>query len=69
MDCHLVTIKVGIESGADQGVNLDGAPVNKYRFESLDTETVQGRCPVKPDWSFLGNFLQYVIYLRFGSFN
>ena len=64
---HLVTIKVSVESGAHQRMNLYSTAINEYRLKSLNAEAVQGRCPVKPYRSLLGNFLQYVIYLRLGS--
>ena len=67
VDGHLVTVKVGIESRADQGVNLDGTAVNEYRFKGLDAEPVQGGRPVQPDRPLLDNFLQYVIHFRLGS--
>ena len=69
VDSHLVAVKVGIESRADQGVNLDGAAINEYRFKGLDAEPVQGGRPVQPYRPLFDNFLQYVIYLRLGPFH
>ncbi|MBA7714059.1 hypothetical protein ES703_123073 [subsurface metagenome] len=67
MNCHLVAIKISIESGAYQGVDLDGTAIDEYRLKGLDTESVQGGSPVKPYRSFLDDFLQYIIYLWLGS--
>ena len=43
MNSHLVTVKVGVVSGADQGVQLQGAALYQHRLEGLDAQTVQGR--------------------------
>ncbi len=37
MDCHLIAVKVRVESGADQRVQLDGIALNQYRLEGLNT--------------------------------
>jgi hypothetical protein len=41
MDGHLVTIKVSIESWADQWMQLNRATIDKLWLKRLDTETVQ----------------------------
>ena len=67
VDCHLVAIKVSIESRTYQRVDLDGTAVNEHRLKGLDAESVQGGRPVKQDRSLSNDFLQYVKYFRFGS--
>ena len=49
MDCHLVTVEVGIEAGTHQRVQTDGFTLNKFGLEGLDTQTVQGRSTVEHD--------------------
>ncbi len=44
---HLVTVEVRVERGADQRVDLDGLAFDQLWLERLDTEPVQGRCPVE----------------------
>jgi hypothetical protein len=41
MDRHLVSIEVSIEGGTNQGVDLDGATIDKYWLEGLNAEAVQ----------------------------
>ena len=43
MDGHLVAVKVRVESGTNQRMNADGFTFNEDRFESLNTQPVQGR--------------------------
>jgi hypothetical protein len=43
MDGHLVAIEVGVESGTNQRVDLDGITFDQNRLKSLNTEAVQGR--------------------------
>jgi len=40
---HLVPIKVGIKSGTDQGMDLDGIAIDQDRFKGLNAQAVQGR--------------------------
>jgi hypothetical protein len=47
MNCHLVTIKISIESGTYQRMELDSATIDEHWFESLNAESVQGRGSVK----------------------
>ena len=42
VDGHLVAIEVGVVAGADQWVDLDRVAFDQYRFEGLNTHTVQG---------------------------
>ena len=34
---HLITVKVCVEGGTDQRVNLDGVPLDKHGHECLDS--------------------------------
>src|SRR4030042_1484322 len=67
MDCHLVAVEIGVKSGTNQWMYLDSAPVDKYRFESLDAKAVQGRCPVKQHRSLFNDLFQDIVNLCFGS--
>ena len=69
MNRHLVTVKIGVERGADQRVNLDGAAINEHGLKCLDAEAVEGRGPVQPDRSFFYHFFEYIIDFRLGSFH
>ena len=57
MYCHLVSVEIGIERGADQRVQLNRFAFNQDRFKGLDTQTVKGGGPVEHDRVFLNNFL------------
>ncbi len=46
MHSHLVPVEVRVESGAYKRVDLDSFALHEHRFEGLDTEAVQRRCPV-----------------------
>ncbi len=47
VDGHLVAVEVGIETFADQRVNLDGVAFDQHGLEGLDTHPVQGGGPVQ----------------------
>ena len=47
VDCHLVTIEVGVEGGAGQRRQVDGLAFHQDRLECLNTQTVQRRCTVE----------------------
>ena len=66
---HLVAVEVGVKSGTHQRMDLNGAAVDEYRFERLNTEPVQGRGPVEQYRPFLDYFFQDVVYLGLGSFH
>ena len=40
VDGHLVTVKIGVEAFADQGVQVDGIAFHENRFERLNTHAV-----------------------------
>ena len=60
MDCHLVAVEVGVEGGTGQGVQLQSTTVNQHGLESLNTQTVQGRCAVQHDGVILDDEVQCV---------
>ena len=63
MHGHLVTIEVGVERTADQGVQLDGLALDQYRFEGLDAESVERRRPVEHDRMLTDHFIKDVPHL------
>ncbi|MNU68899.1 hypothetical protein D3C71_582750 [compost metagenome] len=64
VDRHLVTVKVGVECGADERVQLDGLAFNQDWLERLDTQTVQRRCAVQHDRMFTDHVFQDVPHDR-----
>jgi hypothetical protein len=50
MNRHLVSIEVGIEGSTNQGVDLDGTTIDKYRLEGLNAETVKGGGTIEENW-------------------
>ena len=42
VDGHLVAVKVSVEGGADQRMDLDGLAFNQHGLKCLDAQTVQG---------------------------
>ena len=69
MNRHLVAIKVGVERRADQRMQLDGPTINQLWFECLDTQTVQGRCPVQHDWMTVNHLLEHLHDLIISALN
>src|SRR5207237_5335283 len=53
MNSHLVAIEVGVESGADERMDLDSASVDEDGFECLDTQAVEGRSAVEQNRTLL----------------
>src|SRR5690606_11567032 len=47
MNCHLVTIEVGVESTTNQWMKLDCLPFHQFGLESLDGKSVKRGCPVE----------------------
>ena len=60
---HLVAVEVGVVSGADQRVNLDGAAFHQHRLEGLDAQPVQRGRAVEQHRMLLDDFLQDVPHL------
>ena len=63
---HLVAVKVGVERGTNQRMQLDSLAFNQYRLECLDTQTMQCRCAVEHDRMLADDFLEDIPY--FGYF-
>ena len=60
MHGHLVAVKVSVERGADQWVELNGASVYEHGPEGLYPEPVQGRGTVQQHGPLLGHLFQDV---------
>ena len=61
---HLVTVKVRVEGGTGQRMELDSLTLDHLRLEGLDTETVQGRSTVQEDGMPLHNMLKDIPHDR-----
>ena len=64
VDCHLVTVEVGVERLTSQRVQLNSLTLNQLRLEGLDTQAVQRRCTVEHHWVLRNGLLQNVPHLR-----
>ena len=62
MDGHLVTVKVGVESGTYQRMQLDRFTFDQDGLESLDAQSVQGRRAVEHYRVFFDDILQDIPY-------
>ena len=59
MYSHLIAVKVSVESGSHQRMQLNGTAFNQYRFKSLDTKAVQSWCAVQEHGALLDYFFQH----------
>ena len=66
---HLVTVKVGVEGGANQRVQLNRLAFDQDRLEGLDAQTVQRRRTVEHDRVFLDHLFQNVPHHRRAGFD
>src|SRR5215510_3361184 len=62
--CHLVTVKVGVVSGANERVNPNGFTLDQLRFKRLNRKTVQSRSAIQEHRMPPGYFVKNVPYLR-----
>jgi len=69
VNCHLVSIKISIESSTYHRVQLDSAAVNQYRLECLNTQSMKSRRTVQQYKPVFDDLLKYVIHFRSGSFH
>ncbi|SIB70275.1 Uncharacterised protein [Mycobacteroides abscessus subsp. abscessus] len=69
MDCHLVTVKVGIVCCTYKRMETDCAPFNQCWFKGLDSEPVKSRCTVQQNWVLFDYLFKHIPYLRLDSFN
>ena len=60
MHGHLVTVKISVERGTYQWMQLDGLALDKDRLKSLDAQPMQGRRSVEQDRVLANDFLEYV---------
>ena len=60
MDCHLVAVEVGIESGTSQWVQLNSFAFYQLWLESLNTQTVKRRGTVQKNGMTFHHILQDV---------
>jgi hypothetical protein len=64
VDGHLVAVKIGVEGGADERVQLDRLALDQHRLEGLDPEAVQGRGAVQHDRMLADHLFEDVPDLR-----
>ena len=69
VNSHLVAVKVGVESGADQRMKLDCLAFNQHRLKCLDTKTVKRRRTVQQNRMLLNNFFENIPDFRLFLFN
>src|SRR5262245_58239223 len=60
MDGHLVAVKVSVERGADERVDLDGFALYQNRLERLYAQAVQCRSPVQQYRVLADDFFQNI---------
>ena len=60
MDGHLVSVEVGVVRWTDQGVDVDGLPVNEDGLERLHRKTVESRRAVQEHRVILDELFQDV---------
>ena len=58
MDCHLVTVEVGVERGTCERMKLDGLALDHAWLECLDTEPVKSRSTVQENRMSLHHILE-----------
>ena len=66
---HLVAVKVGVERGTNQRMQLDGAALYEHRLKCLDAESVQGWRTVEHDGMTLDDDLECVPNVLLGAFH
>ena len=60
VDCHLVTVEVGVEAFAHQWMQVDRVTFDQYRLKRLNTHSVQGWCTIQQDGVILDHRFQDV---------
>ena len=60
VNCHLVAVEVGVERGAAQRMQLQGAAFDQHRLKRLNAEAVQRRRAVEHDRAVLDDVFQSV---------
>ena len=64
MHCHLVAVKIRVERGTHQGVQLDCLALDQYRLECLDAEAMQGGRTVQHDRMLTDDLFEDIPYFR-----
>ena len=64
VDGHLVAVEIGVEGGADQGMNLDGLAFHQHRLEGLNAQAVQGGGAVEQNGMVLDDLFEDVPHHR-----
>ena len=64
VDCHLVTVEVGVERRTHERVQLDGLALDELWLERLDAQAVQGWCAVQQHGALADDLLEHVPDLR-----
>src|SRR5450830_950923 len=57
---HLIAVKVGVERGANQRMQLDRLALDQYRLERLDAETMQRRRAVEQYWMLADHLVENI---------
>ncbi len=60
VDRHLVAVEVGVEGGAAQRVQLQGAALDQHRLKGLNAEAVQRRRAVEHNGAVLDDVFERV---------
>ena len=60
MNGHLIAVKIRVESGTNERVNLDRFSFNQYRLECLDTEAVKRRSAVQKHRMVFNDFFENI---------
>ena len=63
VNSHLVTIEVSVESATNHWVQADSLSFNQYWLESLNRETVKGRCTVQQYVVVSDNLIENLVSL------
>ena len=69
MNGHLVTVEVGVEGRANEGVQLNGFAFNEQGLESLNAQAVQSRRTVQHDGVLFDHLFQDVPHHGRTGFN
>src|SRR5262249_49121662 len=57
---HLIAVKIGVERGADERVQLDRLALDQYRLERLDAETMQRRRAIEQNRMLANDFVKNI---------
>jgi hypothetical protein len=61
---HLVTVEVGVERLTHQRVQLNRLAFHQHRLESLNAQSVQGRCAVQQHRVLGDDLFEHIPHLR-----